>query len=425
MVARMRASLTAARVTALLVALALLAGCGTGAKAGTPARASAAVAEGSCQQAVLTSLAAVLKRVYGEGIHSERTAAAEHMIQRSLPLRTAVEEGNPRAARAAVRTLLKTGHMTDLQVTAGGRLLASVGPAALAPVHGTLKGASGSTIATYVYSVWEDRGFVAESTGVAEGLIALRQGDRSVGGSATLPAGALPPEGALNMHGVSYQYTTFPANAYPTGAPVTVYLLKTSRTIDPLCGPTGEDTIVNTVSGVARLIYQAEGGARTLPQVRRIQRDVPLLRAVAAQDPAATKKAIVTLLHHHVVRLRVSGRGGLLSDVGGPYVLAPVAAPLSLGGKRIGSVVLSIQDDEGYLRLTRRLAGLSVLMYMANANPSLVKNSLGPGVGGLESVPASGRFVYRGRTFRVFTIDAKAFPSGSLTIRVLIPIPYS
>jgi hypothetical protein len=125
------------------------------------------------------------------------------------------------------------------------------------------------------------------------------------------------------------------------------------------------------------------------------------------------------LLTQHIVRLRVSAGGRLLSDVGGPYVLAPVNATLRLGGRTIGSFVLSIQDDEGYLRLTKRLAGLDVLMYMGS---KLVKNSLGPMPG---TVPASGTYHYRGHTFRVFTLHAKAFPSGPLRIVVLIPIPYS
>jgi hypothetical protein len=81
--------------------------------------------------------------------------------------------------------------------------------------------------------------------------------------------------------------------------------------------------------------------------------------------------------------------------------------------------VLSIQDDEGYLRLTGRLAGLDVLMRMG---PRLVKNSLGPDPG---AVPASGSYRYRGRTFRVLTIAATAFPSGLLQIQVLVPIPYT
>jgi hypothetical protein len=58
-------------------------------------------------------------------------------------------------------------------------------------------------------------------------------------------------------------------------------------------------------------------------------------------------------------------------------------------------------------------------MYM---NSQLVKNSLGPSPG---TVPASGPYEYRGHSFRVFTVNARAFPSGPLTIRVLIPMPYS
>jgi hypothetical protein len=425
MVARMRASLTAARVTALVAILAILAGCGSELKSGSSARASTTGAELGCPETVLTTLASVLKRVYREGLQSERTASARHLIEHSLPLRQAVESQSPAAAAAAGRELLSTGHMSDLLVRSSGHVLAAVGNPALAPLHGTLKDAAGKTIGTYVFSVWADKGFNSEANGVAEGLIALRRGERSIGGSLPLPPGPLAASGTLTRQGVTYQYTSFPATEYPDGGPVSVYILKTSRSIDPLCGASSEDTLVNTLSGVARLIYQAEGGPRTQVQVRRVQSNGPLLKAVAAGDPAATRQAILALLNHHIVRMRVTGPHGFLSDVGGPYVLAPVKAPLRLGGHPIGSVLLSIQDDEGYLRLTGRLAGLSVLMYMNNTHPSLVKNSLGPGVGGLGTVPASGTFVYRGKTFRVFTINAKAFPSGPLTIRVLIPIPYS
>jgi hypothetical protein len=57
-------------------------------------------------------------------------------------------------------------------------------------------------------------------------------------------------------------------------------------------------------------------------------------------------------------------------------------------------------------------------MYMGS---SLVKNSLGPDPG---TVPASGPYEYRGSGYEVVTLNVRAFPSGPLTIRVLIPIPY-
>jgi hypothetical protein len=268
---------------------------------------------------------------------------------------------------------------------------------------------------------------MSEGSGVAEGIVVLRAGGRSIGGSLALPKGALPGSGTMRLRGVDYQFSSLPARAFPGGTPVQIYLLKTVAATEALCGASSEDTQVNTLARIARLIYEGERGPRTLPQVRRVQRDPALLEAVAARDPVAVRKASETLLHHHLVRLRVSAGGKLLYDLGGPYVLGPVHADLRRHGRTIGSIVLSIQDDEGYLRLTRRLAGLNVLMYMrgSDGRMQLVKNSLGPGVGGPSSVPASGSYAYKGRRFRVFTIDAEAFPRGPLTIRVLVPIPYS
>jgi hypothetical protein len=419
---------TAARSLLWHVALALMlavvfTGCGSTSKSDSTAHAGTSGASTSCPQSVLDALGSVVARVYREGVSSERAATARHLIAASAPLRLAVEHGDAPRAQAAARALLASGHMTNLLVMRASSTLADLGGPALAPLRGTLTGAHGKTIGSYVTSVWSDAGFLAEASGVAEGAIALRSGERAIGGSFALPAEALPNEGSLTKHLVPYQYTSFPAETYPAGA-ARVYLFKRLSTTSVLCGQSSEDTLVNTLSHVASLIYAGEAGKRTLPQVRRVQGDQALLDGVARQEPAATKLAVEGLLNQHVVRLRVMAAGGrLLSDVGGPYVLAPVRAPLRLGGRTIGSFVLSIQDDEGYLRLAKRLAGLDVLMYMNVAgHQQLVKNSLGPAPG---AVPASGTYHYRGRTFRVFTLHAHAFPSGPLRIDVLIPIPYS
>ncbi len=422
---------------ALLAALAVLAGCGSTLKtspAGLVDLQTSSVPSG-CPATVLATLTSVLERVYREGVHGERIGSAEYLIAHSQALRAAVESGNRTAARAAVHALLATGHLTDLSVTRGGKPFVDVGGPALAPLHGTLTGDGGAPIASYVTSVWADDGFLIEARGITQGLVALQANGRSIGGSPALGAAALAQEGTMTFEHVAYAYTSFPAQAYPSGA-LRVYLLIPTRTSAALCGRTSQDTTVNTIKRVAELIYAAEIGQSAHKQVRRVQRNEALLEAVAHREPAATELAIKALLNEHIVRLRVSagtqrgtprGRtasGQLLSDVGGPYVLAPVSAPLRLHGRTIGSFVLSIQDDEGYLRLARRLAGLDVLMYMSPAN-QLVKDSLGPAPGpALEAVPAGGAFDYDGRSFRVFTVHAEAFPSGPLTIRVLVPLPY-
>lgn len=415
----------------LAAMIAVLAGCGSSSPSSLLAGGGlvARAAPGNCPEAVLEAFGDVAARVYHEGISSERTVVAQRAVTESKALREAVERSSARAVRAAATGLIAAGRITNLSVSPDARaasgatgadtpLLADAGaPGAVAPLRGRLTGASGAPIGSYTTSVWSDAGLLAETNGIAEALTVLREGGRSVAGSLALPAGELPTHGALTSNGVAYQYASYPAEAYPSG-PVRVYVLKPVSSTTSLCGPTDQDTVINTLERVAGRIYAAEGGRRALAQIRRVQRDRALLSAVARRDPVATRAAVRRLVneHLHISRLRVSAGGLPLADVGGPFVLAPVDASLREGGHAIGSFVLSIQDDEGYQRLAKRLAGLDVLMYMG---PRLVKNSLGPSPG---NVPAEGFYNYRGRTFRVFTLHAEAFPSGPLRIVVLAPL---
>jgi hypothetical protein len=423
----------AVRIVLALIALAGLAaalaltGCGTSLKhAGDEASAEVdGATTASCGASVLGALGHVATRVYAEGIHSERTTSAMHIVEGSSALRTAVEAGDAGRARAAAASLLATGHLTDLRIVRGGKVIVEMGGPALAPLHGTLTSASGRPIANYVTSVWSAGGIVAETNGIAEATTVIRSArtpsdTHAVAGSFPLPSGSLPAQGTLTKEGVAYQFTSYPASAYPDGAPLRVYLLRTVASVRPLCGTSDEETTVNTISRIARLIYDGETGSRTGPRMRRVSENPALLRAVARREPQAAHAAIIALLNHHIVRIRVNAGGRLLSDVGGPYVLAPISAPLRLGGRTtIGSATISIQDDEGYKRLAARLAGLDVVMYMG---PKLVKSTIGFSPG---AVPTSGPFSYHGRNYRTYTFAAKAFPSGPLRITVLIPIPYS
>jgi hypothetical protein len=422
--APMRARVALALCACVALAL-LLSSCGSSFRPSDDARADVdSAVPGSCAATVLGALGHVATRVYDEGISSERTVSALRMIGSSPALRAAVEAGSAPQARTAAQALLATGHLTNLRIVRAGKVLIDVGGAAVAPLDGTLTNSAGKPIASFVTSVWAAGGLTAETNGIAEGTTLLRtepsSGHRQmIAGAFALPSGELPAQGTLVHNGVTYQFTSYAARAYPAGEPLRVFLLRPIESTVPLCGASDEETTVNTLSRIARLIYEGEAGRRTLTQVHRVQRNAPLLRAVAQRDKAATRTAVEALLHEHIVRLRVSSGGALLSDVGGPYVLAPVTAPLHLHGRTIGSFVLSIQDDEGYKRLANRLAGLEVLMY---TGPRLVKSTIGPSPG---PIPASGPVTVHGKSYRAYTFDAKAFPSGPLRITVLIPLPYS
>ena len=188
--------------------------------------------------------------------------------------------------------------MTDLLIRRHGRVLVSLGaPNAVAPLRGTLTGASGAAIGSFVTSVWADDGVIAETDGVTQGSLALRVGlstgaERSIAGSFALPPGKLPARGRLTEQGVDYQYTSFPAKAYPSGDSLREYLLRPVRSTAARCGATDQDTVVNTLSHVARLIYEGEIGGRALTQVHRVQNDPALLSAVARRDAAGTRSAV-------------------------------------------------------------------------------------------------------------------------------------
>lgn len=412
---------------AVLAAATVLSGCGSTLRHVTGASASADVVDtspGSCPAIALQAIGDVAERVYREGVHSERTASAQNLIEGSQALRAAVEANDANAARSAARALLATGHMTDLRIVREGKTLLQTGGAALAPLSGTLKGADGKPIATYTTSVWSDAGLIAETNGIAEAQTVVRSDPathsaRTLAGAFSLPSAALPAAGTLTNAGTAYAFASYEGTSYPSGAPLRIYLVRSVGSLSALCGASAEDTTFDAVTHIAHLIYEAEGGKRTLPLVRRVQESQPLLQAVSQRDPQATRAAIVALLNHHIVRIRVSVGGRLLSDVGGPYVLAPVSAPLRLGGRTIGTVTLSIQDDEGYKRLAARLAGVDVVMYMG---ARLVKSTIGYSPG---PVPTSGAFAYHGRNYRAYTFYGTAFPSGPLRITDLVPVPYS
>jgi hypothetical protein len=372
----------------------------------------------ACAATVLGVLGKIAMHVYREGVFSERTASATYLVEHSRALREAVERDDPAAVRTAAHALLATGHMTAVEVTRDGRVLADLGAThAITPLYGSITDAGGAPIASFDTTVWADSGFVDETKGLAEGPVVLRQNGRTIAGSAQLPSGPLPAQGALTLAGVAYRYISFPVAIYPAGQ-ARAYLLRPTSSIAPLCALSPTQTTVNTISHIAVLIYTGEQGPRALVQVRRAQHNQPLLQAVAHHEREAARLAIDALLNEHIVRIRVDTGGALLEDVGGPYVLAPLRAPLRLSGHQVGTIVLSVQDDLGYLKLAQRLAGVKVVMHRGS---QLVMSGLRSPPANL---PASGPVRLGGHEYRVFTFYAEAFPAGRLRISELVPIPF-
>lgn len=187
------------------------------------------------------------------------------------------------------------------------------------------------------------------------------------------------------------------------------------------CGAAAPEVLAGTVGTVATRIY---GNELASGEVRSDRRQVevfePLLAAVAAGDRGATLSAVTSLVysHTHIVRLRVTRGGTVLADVGGPLILAPISGHLRRGGRTIGAYVLSVQDDSGYVKLVTRFLGVPLVL-RAGSHALPVEGALSRAP---TSIPARGPLVFHGRDYQSFTFTARAFPSGALSIALLVPV---
>jgi hypothetical protein len=375
----------AAALTVLALPAALSA-CGASSSAST----SPAV---SCQQVERSELVAVAHRIYAQAVSGRNETAAVARIQASAPLAGAVAAGNPHAVSAALAPLLKN-QIVRIDISGGGRTLATAGSAAAyAPVRGAIR-FGGRVVGQYVLSVGDERAF----TGITGGLT-----------GATVAFARNPAKSA----------TTFPATTFPSGR--TFVSLALPRQTRAVCGATAADTRLNTIGSVAQNLMNSEmHGSAAKQTLRHAAGNAAFRRAIAAGDPAAVWNAIVGFFRDsrfHIVRVRAWRGTRLINDVGGPYVLSPASSAIrGPSGATVGHFMLSVQDDTGFIKLVHRFTGADVVLNTA-AGP-VPGSNLYPGppfATGLRTV------TYRGRSYRDLGFDGTAFPSGRLHVSLLLP----
>jgi hypothetical protein len=203
------------------------------------------------------------------------------------------------------------------------------------------------------------------------------------------------------------------------------------------CGSAAPEALAQTVGWVAKQIYEGEvSSPETVKDRHQVESYAPLLRAVASGEKAAVKAAVTSLVysHTHIVRLRVSRGSKLLADVGGPYVLAPLSGTLRLHGRTVGHYILSVQDDLGYVKIETHYIGAPLSLRTGPkgvpakgvpakevpADDVPVAGLLAPGP---ATIPEHGPVTYRHVIYHAYSFNASAFPSGTLRISVLVPLP--
>jgi hypothetical protein len=188
------------------------------------------------------------------------------------------------------------------------------------------------------------------------------------------------------------------------------------------CGKAAPEVLAQTIGWVASRIYNGEvDSSETIKDRHQVETYAPLLRAVAANDKAAIKTAVTSLVysHTHIVRLRVLIGAKLLADVGGPYILAPLSGTLSLHRHTIGRYVMSVQDDVGYVKIETRFTGVPVVLRTGAKNVP-IEGLVTPGP---VKIPEHGPLTYKHVVYQAYSFEASRFPSGPLRISVLVPLP--
>jgi len=195
----------------------------------------------------------------------------------------------------------------------------------------------------------------------------------------------------------------------------------TPRPATAACAKASAATVAEVDEVAARGIYNGELHSREVnADMAHVTGSQALASALASDDTAAVYEAVHTIVytpHWHIVRLRVLQAGRVVADVGGPDVLAPVTGSLRWQGRKVGSFVMSVQDDAGYVKLVTHFIDVPIDLYRSGSFL----------MGTLEPAPArvrpSSSIHARGSTYTADLLHAEAFPSGTLDLALFVASP--
>jgi hypothetical protein len=185
--------------------------------------------------------------------------------------------------------------------------------------------------------------------------------------------------------------------------------------------PSGIDRVVITAKAV---YYNETKGWKLAQQLERIARDGILLDALSRGNVAGAQAEADAQLRSpvnhldHVTRISVIGQSRVLVNAtvnsDGVYVVAPGTRILRLHGRLLGTLLVSIQDVTGFVKLVHDLTGAEVLVRGVSGH---VRTSLSAATN--VRLPASGQVAIAGRTYLVRSFVETGWGNEPLTVWIL------
>ena len=402
------------RIAAALAAIAVAAAVAGNATAAAVAKPCAAATNG----VYLDTDLAVAQRIAADERSGAAVSHALHTIASDRVLASAVARDDLAAIRSELIVLLYNHeHIVRISVLRGGVVIEDVGGAnVLAPSSGTLR-VGGREVGTFEFSIQDDLGYQLLAQRLVGADTVIRYQGQTVLEDVAAGSMALPLRGTVRIGGSAYLVATIRTGRFPTGTlhisllvPVPVAALARQP-----CGAVRTDAL----GAIAEHVYnEAIAGPGVTVARKAIAAAGTLTAAVVAHDDAAVRRDAPALLANaHVSRLAVLIGDRVVADFGSSMPLvAPVPVALTdASGTDVGTVLISIQSVSGFYTVTSYLTGAFVLV--RQGAQQLAGQRRGP-----ASLPASGPLDYDGAHFDVFSFEGTRFPTGTLTIYLLVRV---
>ncbi len=187
----------------------------------------------------------------------------------------------------------------------------------------------------------------------------------------------------------------------------------------------GRPSRIDAAVKLATRIYDRETrGRKLIKETARIARDGILLDALSRGDlsraQADAHSQLTRPSNHvaHVTRISVVRASRVLLNAtlnsDGVYVVAPASRTLRLNGRRLGTLLVSIQDVTGFVKLVHRVTGAEVAVRGASGH---IRASLGAAA--LVHLPSSGHVTLAERRYLVRSFREVGWGNEWLTVWLL------
>src|SRR5258705_3503276 len=125
--------------------------------------------------------------------------------------------------------------------------------------------------------------------------------------------------------------------------------------------PKRREKPIDRITAVARALYAEQvAGRHSLAVLHRLGADPNLLRLLASGSAASVRAYVDyqyprTWYHWHVSRMRITRGSKVVSEVGVRFAMPASQMVLhGSGGRTLGTLRVSMQDEIGFVRLTHR-----------------------------------------------------------------------